>query len=215
LLYWHGSTHYRRRKKVTVERIVVGITGASGSIYGKRTVEVLVANGYSVDLILSETGKKVFAYEIGIKVEDFVRELPQEQVNLYSPDDLFAPPSSGSYRTIGMVIVPCSAGTLGHIANGVTRNLIHRAADVTLKERRPLVLVFRETPLNRVHVENMLKAIDAGATVLPACPAFYGKPSSVKELVDFVVERALRLLTGKSFNLSQEWEGSQPLRPTS
>jgi len=198
-----------------VERIVVGITGASGSIYGKRTVEVLVANGYSVDLILSETGKKVFAYEIGVKVEDFVRELPQEQVNLYNPDDLFAPPSSGSYRTTGMVIVPCSAGTLGHIANGVTRNLIHRAADVTLKERRPLVLVFRETPLNRVHVENMLKAMDAGATVLPACPAFYGKPSSVKELVDFVVERALRLLTGKSFNLLQEWEGSQPLRPTS
>ncbi|RUM45114.1 MAG: aromatic acid decarboxylase [Desulfurobacterium sp.] len=198
-----------------MERIVVGITGASGSIYGKRTVEVLVANGYSVDLILSETGKKVFAYEIGVKVEDFVRELPQEQVNLYNPDDLFAPPSSGSYRTTGMVIVPCSAGTLGHIANGVTRNLIHRAADVTLKERRPLVLVFRETPLNRVHVENMLKAMDAGATVLPACPAFYGKPSSVKELVDFVVERALRLLTGKSFNLLQEWEGSQPLRPTS
>ena len=191
-----------------MEKIVVGITGASGSIYGKRTVDVLVANGYSVDLIFSETGKKVFEYETGISVEGFLKELPREQVSLYSPDDLFAPPSSGSHRVKGMVIVPCSAGTLGHIANGVTRNLIHRAADVTLKEKRPLVLVFRETPVNRIHVENMLKVIDAGATVLPACPGFYGKPSSIAELVDFVVEKTLRLLTGRSFNLTEDWKGS-------
>ncbi|TCK05358.1 UbiX family flavin prenyltransferase [Phorcysia thermohydrogeniphila] len=190
-----------------MERIVVGITGASGSIYGKRTVEVLVTHGYGVDLIFSETGKRVFEYETGLKPEEFVRELPKSQVNLFSPEDLFAPPSSGSYRTKGMVIIPCSAGTLGHIANGVTSNLIHRAADVTLKEKRPLVLVFRETPVNRIHVENMLKAIDAGATVLPACPGFYGKPSSLMELVDFVVEKALRLLTGRSFNLTEDWKG--------
>jgi 4-hydroxy-3-polyprenylbenzoate decarboxylase len=190
-----------------VDRVIVGITGASGSIYGKRTVEVLVAHGYGVDLIFSEMGKKVFEYETGLKPEEFVKELPKCQVNFFSPDDLFAPPSSGSYQTKGMVIVPCSAGTLGHIANGVTGNLIHRAADVTLKEKRPLVLVFRETPVNRIHVENMLKAIDAGATILPACPGFYSKPSSLMELVDFVVEKALRLLTGKSFNLTEDWKG--------
>ena len=204
-----GKIHYRRKiERKAVERIVVGITGASGSIYGKRTVEALVANGYGVDLIFSEMGRKVFEHEIGISVEKFLKEFPKQQVNLYSPDDLFAPPSSGSYQTKGMVIVPCSAGTLGHIANGVTRNLIHRAADVTLKEKRPLVLVFRETPVNRIHVENMLKVIDAGATVLPACPGFYSKPSSIAELVDFVVEKTLRLLTGRSFNLTEDWKGS-------
>jgi len=188
-----------------MERIVVGITGASGSIYGKRIVEILVVNSYLVDIIFSETGKKVFEYETGITVEEFINSLPEEQVTLFDHNNLFAPPSSGSYRTIGMIIAPCSAGTLGHIALGITDNLIHRAADVTLKERRPLVLVFRETPLNRIHIENMLRVTDAGATVLPASPGFYGKSETVEDLVNFVVERALRALTGKEFNLVKNW----------
>ena len=188
-----------------MERVVVGITGASGSIYGKRLVEVLVANSYGVELIFSETGKKVFEFETGVAVNDFVNSLPRELVNLYSPDELFAPPSSGSHPVRGMVIAPCSAGTLGHIASGSTENLIHRAADVNLKERRPLVLVFRETPINRIHAENILKVIDAGATVLPASPAFYGRPEEIGELVDFVVERALRALLGKEFGLIRNW----------
>ncbi len=188
-----------------LERVVVGITGASGSVYGKRLVEVLVSNSYGVDLVFSEVGRRVFEYEIGMSVERFISMLPSDLVNVYEPTDLFAPISSGSYPVRGMVVSPCSTGTLGHIANGVVQNLIHRAADVNLKEKRPVILVLRETPLNRVHVENMLKVIDAGATVLPASPGFYGRPSSVEELVDFVVDRALSLLLGRNFGLFKGW----------
>ena len=188
-----------------MERVVVGITGASGSVYGKRCVEVLVSKGYGVELVVSETGRKVFEYELELPLEKFISSLPEDLVNVYSPSDLFAPVSSGSYPVKGMVIVPCSAGTLGHIASGATVNLIHRAADVNLKEKRPVVLVFRETPLNRVHAENILKVIDAGATVLPASPAFYGKPKKVEDLVDFVVDRALTHLLGKSCGLFKGW----------
>ncbi|SMO43800.1 4-hydroxy-3-polyprenylbenzoate decarboxylase [Balnearium lithotrophicum] len=188
-----------------MEKVVVGITGASGSVYGKRLVEVLVSNSYGVDLVFSEVGRRVFEYEIGMSVERFISILPSDLVNVYEPADLFAPISSGSYPVRGMVVSPCSTGTLGHIANGVVQNLIHRAADVNLKEKRPVILVLRETPLNRVHVENMLKVIDAGATVLPASPGFYGRPSSVEELVDFVVDRALSLLLGRKFGLFKGW----------
>jgi 4-hydroxy-3-polyprenylbenzoate decarboxylase len=190
-----------------VKRVIVAITGASGSIYGKRCVEVLVANGYTVDLIFSSTGAKVFEYELGFSPQKFISKLPEKQVKLYDPEDLFAPPSSGSYRTLGMLIAPCSAGTLGHLASGSTVNLIHRSADVCLKEGRPLVLLFRESPINRIHAENFIKVMDAGAKVLPASPAFYGKPKTLEELVDFVVERALKLLLDKDFNLTKGWEG--------
>jgi len=191
-----------------VERVIVAVTGASGSVYGKRCVETLVSNGYSVDLIFSETGAKVFEYELGLSPGEFVGRLPEKQVRLYDPNDLFAPPSSGSYKTAGMLIAPCSAGTLGHVASGSTVNLIHRSADVCLKEGRPLVLLFRESPINRIHAENFIRVMDAGAKVLPASPAFYGKPKTLEELVDFVVERALRLLLNRSFNLIKDWEGS-------
>jgi len=188
-----------------LERVVVGITGASGSVYGKRLIEVLVSNSYGVDLVFSEVGRRVFEYEIDMSVERFISILPSDLVNVYEPTDLFAPISSGSYPVKGMVVSPCSTGTLGHIANGVVQNLIHRAADVNLKEKRPVILVLRETPLNRVHVENMLKVIDAGATVLPASPGFYGRPSSIEELVNFVVDRALSLLLGRNFGLFKGW----------
>lgn len=188
-----------------MDRVVVGITGASGSIYGKRLVEVLVANSYRVDLIFSETGRRVFEFETGVSVDKFVSSLPKDLVNLYRPDDLFAPPSSGSHQVKGVVVIPCSAGTLGHIASGSTVNLIHRAVDVNLKEGRPVILVFRETPINRIHAENILKVIDSGATVLPASPGFYGKPKGVMELVDFIVERTLRLLLKKEFGLIRNW----------
>lgn len=188
-----------------MERIVVGITGASGSIYGKRCVEVLVSKGFSVELVVSEVGRKVFEYELEQSFEEFVSSLPEDLVNVYSPDDLFAPISSGSYPVKGLIVIPCSAGTLGHIVSGSTVNLIHRAADVNLKEKRPVVLVLRETPLNRVHAENILKAIDSGATVLPASPAFYGRPKTVEELVDFVVDRAITHVLGKSLGLFRGW----------
>lgn len=188
-----------------MERVVVGITGASGSVYGKRCVEVLVSKGFSVELVVSEVGKRVFEYELELPFEEFLSSLPEDLINFYSHNDLFAPISSGSYPVKGMVVIPCSAGTLGHIASGASLNLIHRAADVNLKERRPVVLVLRETPLNRVHAENILKAIDAGATVLPASPAFYGRPKTVEELVDFVVDRALTHVLGKSLGLFRGW----------
>ncbi len=188
-----------------MERVVVGITGASGALYGKRVVEVLVANSYGVELVFSEYGMRVFEYETGMKVEDFVSSLPADLVNVYGADDMFAPISSGSYEVRGMVIVPCSAGTLGHIASGAVENLIHRAAEVSLKEGRPLILVLRETPLSRIHIENMLKVVDAGATVLPASPAFYGKPNSIGELIDFIVERSLFSLLGRKFGISRGW----------
>jgi 4-hydroxy-3-polyprenylbenzoate decarboxylase len=188
-----------------MKRVIVGITGASGSIYGKRTVEVLVSNGYEVDLVFSKMGRKVFEYELEEIVENFLSKFPKRKVRVFSYDDLFAPPSSGSYQALGMVIIPCSAGTLSHIANGIIENLIHRAADVCLKEKRPLVLVLRETPLNRIHIENMLKITDAGGVVLPACPAFYSKPQSIDDLVDFIVERSLRALLRKELNLIKNW----------
>jgi len=190
---------------VALDRVVVGITGASGAVYGKRIVEVLTANAFKVELIFSKAGKEVFEFETGVNYADFASSLPSDLVELYEPDDLFAPPSSGSHSVRGMVIAPCSAGTLGHIASGATANLIHRAADVNLKEGRPVVLVFRESPLNRIHAENILRVIDAGATLLPASPAFYTKPREVRELVDFVVERALRALLGREFGLIKSW----------
>lgn len=189
-----------------MERVVVGITGASGSVYGKRLVEVLVSKSIEVELVFSETGKKVFEYETGLKVEEFLSKLPKDLVNFYEPDDLFAPISSGTYPVKGMVVIPCSTGTLGHIANGTTVNLIHRAADVNLKEKRPLILVLRETPLNRIHVENMLKIIDAGGTILPASPGFYGKPEKIENLIDFIVDRALSFLFGKSPGIFKGWK---------
>ena len=188
-----------------MERVVVGITGASGSIYGKRCVEVLVSKGFAVELVVSDVGRKVFEYELELPFEKFLSSLPEDLVRVHSPADLFAPISSGSYPVKGMVVIPCSAGTLGHVVSGSTVNLIHRAVDVNLKERRPVVLVLRETPLNRVHAENILKAIDAGATVLPASPAFYGKPKTVEELVDFIVERALTHILGRSLGLVKGW----------
>jgi len=183
--------------------IIVAVTGASGAIYAKLCIETLHKNEYPLEIIFSETGKQVFEYELGIKTAEFLKNV---NATVYGEKDFFAPPSSGSHPSQGMIIIPCSTGTLGHIANCTVSNLIHRAADVTLKEKRPLVLVVRETPLNSIHLENMLKLSRAGATILPACPSFYNKPQTMKDLVATVVERALRHLTGKSFNLSKNWK---------
>ncbi len=188
-----------------MKHYIVAVTGASGSVYGKRTIEVLVANGYMVDVIFSEMAKSIFEYELGISTDTFLNGLPKEQVKVFDVNNLFAPPASGSYYHDGMVIVPCSVGTLGHIASGSTDNLIHRAADVTLKEERRLVIVLRETPLNRIHIENALKMVDAGATILPATPAFYQKPQTISDIVDFTVAKALNTLIGKDIGMFKAW----------
>jgi 4-hydroxy-3-polyprenylbenzoate decarboxylase len=178
--------------------VVVGITGASGAVIASRLVRALVAaDGAEVHLVLSKHGRLTLAEEMGIEgsgeamLRAFAGEEAPARVRLHPIDDVAAPIASGSFQTMGMAIVPCSANTLGCLASGVTNNLIHRAADVTLKERRPLLLAFRETPLHAVHIENMLRLTHAGATLFPIAPAFYHRPSTLEEVVDQYVARLL------------------------
>lgn len=185
------------------KRIIVGITGASGAIYALHTVRALLANGIEVHLIVSDYGAYVieseteFSLKSGNLLESFRSKYGDEVLNgsvvKYSNKDLAATISSGSFKTNGMVVVPCSMKTLAGVAQGVAGNLIERAADVTLKEGRRLVLVPRETPLNKVHLKNLLAASDAGALILPAMPAFYQKPLTIEELADFIAGRVLAL----------------------
>ena len=180
--------------------ITVAITGASGSIYAHRTLQLLAASGIvkTVNLILSDTAATVAQVEMGVKLSDIASikdwlELPSDSglIRQWRLDNFAAKPSSGSNKQAGMIIVPCSMGTLGAIASGAGTNLIHRAADVCLKERRKLVLVPRETPFNAVHLENMLRLAHAGAQILPASPGFYHRPGSIDELVEHLCYRIL------------------------
>lgn len=155
-------------------KIILAITGASGSIYAVEFLQIMIELDIEVHGIISSSGEQVLKLETGKSMDD----LPSVS-RWFDLDDFSAPVASGSSLYHGMVVLPCSMGTLGGIANGISRNLIHRAADVTLKERRSLVLVVRESPLNRVHLQNMLSASDAGAIICPAMPAFYHKPESI------------------------------------
>src|SRR5262245_27785705 len=185
--------------------IVLAITGASGAIYAVRLLEVLVAAGRSVYLSISPSGQAVLAEEVGLKVDlanftpdallrrNGANNLDQskkpDQIRYCYYQDLMSPIASGSFLTSGMVVCPCSGSTLGAIAHSIGSNLIHRAAEVHLKERRKLVLVPRETPLSSPQIDNMRRATEAGAIVLPASPGFYHGPNSIDDLVDFVVGR--------------------------
>jgi 4-hydroxy-3-polyprenylbenzoate decarboxylase len=180
-------------------RIILGVTGASGSIYARRLLEELVRTRAEVHLVVSAAGALVAGHELKVRPDwskpseaaTAILGRPARGVACHPPDRIDAPIASGSQPVDAMVIAPCSTSTLGAIANGVTLNLIHRAADVTLKERRPLILVVRETPLSLVHIENLRAAALAGATILPAMPSFYGHPRTVGDLVDSVVARVL------------------------
>jgi flavin prenyltransferase len=182
--------------------LTVAITGASGTIYAHRTLQLLVASGAveTVNLIMSGTAVTVAQVEMGANLRDPDAGKINEWLGLAADskiirfwrlDNFAAKPSSGSNKQEGMVIVPCSMGTLGAIASGAGTNLIHRAADVTLKEGRKLVLVPRETPYNAIHLENMLRLARAGATIMPASPGFYHRPKSIEELTDHLVYRIL------------------------
>jgi 4-hydroxy-3-polyprenylbenzoate decarboxylase len=192
--------------------LVVGICGASGGIYGIRLLKALLERDHDVYLILSSSAKQVLAHEMGYGGGDFpeflkelgVRASARARLTLLDNGNFFSPPASGSFRHHGMVIAPCSMGTLGAIASGLAETLMHRAADVTLKERRPLILVPRETPFNIIHMENMLTVAKAGATVLPASPSFYFGASSVETLVDTVTARILDHL-GIAHDLVGQW----------
>ena len=183
-----------------MKRIVVAITGASGSIYGLRLVEELLKRDCRVTLLLSKAGLEVLRYETGLGWEGTTGQRLQLMRDYFGGnrhldhlgcDDLFAAIASGSAAPDAVVIAPCSMGTAGRIAAGLSGNLIERVADVALKERRELLLVPRETPLSAIHLENLLKLSRAGAHILPAMPAFYHRPQSLEEAVDFVVGKIL------------------------
>ncbi|HZF68958.1 MAG TPA: flavin prenyltransferase UbiX [Gemmatirosa sp.] len=180
----------------TPRPVVVAVTGASGAPYAVRLLEALVAARRPTWLIVSSHGWRLLETESGIGSLDALRahvgpEGWDAHVTVFDDRDRGATPASGSARTAGMVICPCSMGTVAAIAAGTSRSLVERAADVVLKERRRLVLVPRETPLSAIHLENMLRVTRAGAIVLPAAPGFYHRPTRVAELVDFVVARVL------------------------
>jgi len=182
--------------------LTFAITGASGAIYAWRTLQLLAASGIieRINLIMSSTAATVAQVELGVnlkdpalhQINDWLGLEPESRlIRFWRLDNFAAKPSSGSYKQAGMLIVPCSMGTLGAIASGAGTNLIHRAADVTLKEGRKLVLVPRETPYNSIHLENMLKLSRAGARILPASPGFYHRPNNIEDLVDHLCYRIL------------------------
>ena len=170
---------------------IVAITGASGVIYGIRLLEVLAEQKLPVELVISDTAKIVMREELGIDMTYPTSEVGLGLRHIHDFHDFTAPIASGSYPTEGMVVVPCSMGTLGAIASGLSQNLIHRAADCTIKEGRKLILVPRETPLSAIHLENMLKLSRLGVRIVPAMPAFYSGQQSVGELIDFMVGKVL------------------------
>ena len=190
--------------------IVLAITGASGAPYAVRLLEVLARARQPVWLLVSGHGMRLLSEECGIGDLDALRAATGgdwESVTHFPDGDRGAKPASGSQGTAGMVICPCSMGTLAAVAHGTSRSLIERAADVTLKEGRKLIVVPRETPLSLVHLRNMVLCAEAGVTVLPAAPGFYHRPSKVGELVDFVVQRVLDQL-GLPVEIGKRWGGS-------
>jgi flavin prenyltransferase len=175
------------RKDMEMRRIVVGITGATGAIFGVRLLQALRAADVETHLVLSKWGMQTVEHETGITAP----ELNALASVVHGSGNMAATISSGSFRTEGMVVAPCTMKTLGAIAQGYGDNLVQRAADVVLKERRKLVLVARETPLSEIHLENMLKLSRMGVTILPPMPAFYNKPQSIDDIVDHIVARVL------------------------
>ena len=200
---------------MTVEnkRIVVGISGASGAIYGLRFLMSLPSD-YEVYLVISETAKRIMKMETGwdgnteslpqFLVQQFSFRQQLAPIKQFTEKDHFAPIASGSFAVRGMVVIPASMKTVSAIANGYADNLLERAADVNLKERRPLILVVRETPLHKIHLQNMLNISEAGGVIVPAAPAFYQKPQTILDLADFIVGRVFNLLQ-IPHNLFKPW----------
>jgi len=204
-----------------VKEIVVGITGASGAIYAGRLLRALLLAGHGVHLVLSKYGRYLLSEELGFHPEreslrEFLARLYGDEIEKgklceYSVGNQASTIASGSVAIDGMVVVPCSVKTLAGIAHASASNLIERAADVTLKERRPLILVVRETPLHLIHLRNMTAVTEAGAVVLPAMPAFYQQPQTFDDLGDFIAGRICSLL-GIEHELFTRWSGAKAER---
>lgn len=199
-----------------MKSITIGITGASGAVYGARMLHHLneCSEVERINLVISNAGRRVLTEELDIAPEVKDPELAtsllgsrSEKVRHFPVTDIGAKLASGSYHVDGMVIMPCSMGTMASIANGVTRDLVHRAADVTLKENRPLVIVPRETPLNAIHLENMLKLSRIGVRIVPAMPSFYHRPQTILDLVDHIVYRVMDQF-GLPHSKKTVWTGS-------
>jgi flavin prenyltransferase len=197
----------------------LAITGASGSIYAQRTLRHLAASGVveRINLIVSDAAEKVARVETAAdltsakSINKWIGLPPESQlIRLHKIDNIAAKPASGSYPQQGMVIIPCSMGTMGAIASGACANLIHRSADVTMKEGRRLVIVPREAPYNAIHLENMLRLVRAGVHIIPASPSFYHQPETIVELIDHFVFRILDHL-GVPHSRATEWQGDQSM----
>ncbi len=199
-----------------IRHFVVAITGASGSVYGLKLVSELLRAGERVNLILTSTGRQVLYHETGL---DWSAEIKEQRhqvqehfasiaVDCLAIDDFWAGAASGSAAANAMIVIPCSMGTVGRIAAGLSGNLLERAADVMLKERRQLILVPRETPFSTIHLENLLRLSRAGAVVLPAMPGFYHGPETIDDLVDFVVGKVLDQLSVQH-SLFERWGASR------
>ena len=199
--------------------LTVAVTGASGSIYAHRTLVHMAASGVveRINLIMSQSALVVARVEMGARIEPGDARVVNEWVGLakdsrlihfHRLDNMAAKPSSGSHPQVGMCVVPCSMGTLGAVASGAGTNLIHRAADVTLKEGRRLVLVVRETPYNTIHLENMVRLAHAGARIMPASPGFYHRPQTIEQLVDHLVFRLLDQF-GIPHPTGTRWKGEE------
>jgi len=195
------------------KRLIIAITGASGMSYAERLLKALLEQEHDVELIVSENASDLLKFEIGLKdsqtLHQFLKlkygnKIEKGKLKTYSNQNLAAPPSSGTHSHDGMVIIPCSMKTLSAVAVGSSRSLIERAADVCLKESRKLILVTRETPLSRIHLENMLRVTDAGGKIMPCDPGFYIRPKKIEDLVDFIAGKVLNLL-GIEHRLFKPW----------
>jgi len=194
------------------KKFIVAITGASGSIYGLRLISALMQFPADVFVLMSEAGRQVAVHETGFQFGKMAGYLDragakchdQAMLKEIDPDHAFAAIASGSFQHHGMVVAPCSMNTLAAVSAGITNNLIHRAADVCLKEKRPLILLAREMPLSLIHLKNMVRAAKAGATIMPAAPGFYTRPETIDDLVDSVVARMLDHL-GLEHEMSPRW----------
>lgn len=191
-----------------MNKIIVGITGASGSLLAKRLVETLIELEYEVHLVTTENGMKVFEYEIGIPLASFTERLLNDggKIVLHSGQNMFSPIASGSFDVQAMVVIPCSMGTLAKIAHGTSDHLLARAADVMIKEDKKLILIPRETPLSSIHLRNMLVLSEIGVVIMPPMPAYYTHAQTLLEVTDITVGRILEKLNIHN-PLHRIWQG--------